>query len=160
MSVTEKTAACTLPSGDTPGCGCSEKAKAVGEPGGKVAGAAVLSALAAVACASCCILPFTLPAVLLADVGGSLAVLDHAHGWVTRAAIVAVTCAWCWVGVQIARTRRKPTRSTVIMMLLATVLTAMAASWPLIEPIAFDALGIVKKRPVLKSDWHDELGPR
>jgi hypothetical protein len=51
-------------------------------------------------------------------------------------------------------------RSTVIMMLLATVLTAMAAAWPLIEPIAFDAFGIAKKRPVLKSDWHDDLGPR
>jgi hypothetical protein len=147
MRVTEKTAACTLPSKNAPGCGCSKKATVPGGRDGWIAGAAGVSGLAAVACASCCILPFMLPAVLLADVGGLLAVLDHAHGWVTRAAVLAMTCAWCWVSLQIARTRRKPTRSTVVMMLLATILTVTAAAWPLIEPMARDATGVVKKHP-------------
>jgi hypothetical protein len=33
-------------------------------------------------------------------------------------------------------------------MVFATLLTATAASWPLIEPVAFNALGIVKKKAV------------
>jgi hypothetical protein len=112
-----------------------------------VAGAAAMSGLAAAACASCCILPFTLPAVVLANIGGALALLDHAHLWVTRGAIGAVACAWGWLIVQSARTGKRPARSTVILMLVATALTIAAASWPLIEPVAFHALGIVKKHP-------------
>jgi hypothetical protein len=34
-------------------------------------------------------------------------------------------------------------------MVVATLLTAVAASWLVIEPMAFNALGIVKKRTVL-----------
>ena len=43
-------------------------------------------------------------------------------------------------------------RSTVMIMLLATFLTATAASWPLIEPVAFHALGIVKKHAAARND--------
>jgi hypothetical protein len=121
-------------------------------PDSKVVGAAAMSGLAAVACAACCVLPFTLPAVLLASFGGAIAVLDHAHVWVTRGAIGAVICAWGWLIFQIARTRQKPTRSTAITMAVATVLTLTAASWPLIEPLAFHALGIVKKHPLPRND--------
>jgi hypothetical protein len=37
-------------------------------------------------------------------------------------------------------------------MILATLVTAAAASWPMIEPVAFNALGIVKQRAVSHSE--------
>lgn len=112
-----------------------------------------MTALAAVACTACCILPFTLPAVILASAGGFIAILDHAHGWVTRLAVLFVICAWLWIGWQVRKTQRRAARLTVAMMVLATLLTAAAASWPVIEPIAFNALGIVKKRTVPHNEW-------
>jgi len=36
----------------------------------------------------------------------------------------------------------------MFVMVFATLLTASAASWPLIEPVAFGAMGIVKKKAV------------
>lgn len=135
---------CSLPSKDSPGCGCAGPANA----GGKVAGAASFTALAAAACTACCILPFTLPASLLAFAGGSIAVLDHAHRWATWLAVLMVGCAWLWIGWQVRRTKRTIARSTLAAMVFATLLTATAASWPLIEPVAFNALGIVKKKAV------------
>ena len=147
---------CTLPSRTSPGCGCAPGQKAAG---GKAAGtaavtasAAAMTALAAAACTACCVLPFTLPAVILAGAGGFIAVLDHAHGWVTRLAVLVVISAWLWIGWQVRKTERRASRLTVVMMILATLLTATAASWPVLQPIAFNALGIVKKRQVLPSE--------
>jgi len=140
---------CALPSDMSPGCGCASQAadsKPASKATGKMAGAATVTALAAVACTACCILPFTLPAVLLATAGGSIALLDHAHGWVTKLAIGVVVCAWLWIGWQVGRARRPPARSTIAFMVLATVLTATAASWSLLEPAAFKSLGVVKKK--------------
>jgi len=37
-------------------------------------------------------------------------------------------------------------------MIVATLLTVTAAAWPLIEPAAFHALGIVKKKAVRASE--------
>jgi hypothetical protein len=37
-------------------------------------------------------------------------------------------------------------------MIVATVLTAIAASWPLIELAAFHALVIVQKKPIRASE--------
>ena len=140
---------CTLPSESSPGCGCAANKNA----GGKAAGAAAMTAsLAAAACTACCILPFTLPAVVLASTGGLIAVLDHAHGWVTRLAILAVACAWLWIAWQARKTQRRPARATVSVMILATLVTAATASWPMIGPVAFDALGIVKQRTVSPSE--------
>lgn len=136
---------CTLPSENSPGCGCAANQKAAG---GKAAGAAAMTALAAAACTACCLLPFTLPAVILAGAGGFIAMLDHAHGWVTRLAVFVVICAWLWIGWQIRKTQRRAPRMTIATMVLATLLTAAAVSWPVLEPIAFNALGIVKKRAV------------
>lgn len=155
MSVIEKAPACTvctLPSSDNPGCGCKSKAGNSPGPDRKVASAAAVSGLAAVACASCCILPFTLPAVLLASFGGAISLLDHAHVWVTRAAIGAVVCAWGWLLFQIVRTGKRPARPTTLTMVIATMLTLTAASWPFIEPLAFHALGIVKKHAPPRND--------
>jgi hypothetical protein len=141
---------CALLSDTSPVCGCATPRNADGKPPGKttgkVAGAVTVTALAAVACTACCLLPFTLPAVLLAAAGGSIAALDHAHGWITKLAIAVVVGAWLWIGWQVGRTRRPTTRSTMAFMVLATLLTATAASWPLLEPIAFKTLGIVKKK--------------
>ena len=136
---------CSLASGNSPGCGCAAEQTAAG---GKAASAAAMTALAAAACTACCILPFTLPAVILAGAGGFIAMLDHAHGGVTRLAVLVVICAWLWIGWQVRKTQRSATRFTVATMVLATVLTAAAASRPVLEPIAFKALGIVKKRAV------------
>jgi cytochrome bd-type quinol oxidase subunit 2 len=133
---------CALPSETSEGCGCSTK----GTTGNKLAGAATATALAAAACSACCILPFTLPAAMLALAGGSIAALDHAHGWVTKLAIAVVTCAWSWIAWQRWRSGRQITRMTLALMILATLLTATAASWPPLEPVAFHTLGIVKKK--------------
>jgi len=133
---------CNLPSRDSRGCGCAPPNKA----GGKVAATASITALAAVACTACCVLPFTLPATLLALAGGSIAVLDHAHGWVTRIAVVAVIAAWIWTARQVQKTGRPMARRTAVLMIAATLLTATAAAWPLLEPVVFKTLGIVKKK--------------
>jgi cytochrome bd-type quinol oxidase subunit 2 len=114
-------------------------------PAGKAAGTAAIAALAAAACTACCILPFTLPAVILASAGGTIAVLDHAHAWVTRLAIFAVACAWLWIAWQLRKTQRRAARSTVVVMIIATLLTTVAASWPVIEPVALNALGGYRK---------------
>jgi hypothetical protein len=144
---------CTLPSDTSQACGCAALRNADGKPSGKtarrVAGVATATALAAVTCTACCVLPFTLPAVLLAAAGGSIVVLDHAHGWMTRLSIGVVVCAWLWIGWQVARTRQPLARATIVFMLLATLLTATTASWPLLEQPVAKALGIVKKQPVL-----------
>jgi|SRR5580693_4835052 hypothetical protein len=79
---------CALLSENAPGCACATNETV----GGRMAGAA--TALAAAACKACCILPFTLPAALLAIAGGSIAVLDHALGWVAKLAIAVVVCSW------------------------------------------------------------------
>jgi hypothetical protein len=133
---------CALPSENSPGCATKD------QTGNKIAGAATVTALAAAACTACCVLPFTLPAAVLAFAGASIAILDHAHGWVTKLAIVLVACAWSWIGWQRRRPRRQIGRATMALMILATALTASAAAWPFIEPVAFHALGIVKKKAV------------
>lgn len=140
---------CTLPSETSPGCGCAPSQEAAG---GKAASAAAITALAAAACSACCLLPFTLPAVILASTAGFIALLDHAHGWLTRLAVLVVICAWLWIGWQVRKTQRGATRLTVAMMILATLLTAAAASWPVLEPVAFNALGIARKRHVLPNE--------
>lgn len=133
---------CNLPSETSPGCGCAPKA----EPsGGKAAGTAVATAVAAAACTACCVLPFTLPAVVLASAGSLIAALDHAHGLMTKLSIAIVLCAWGWI-VWRSRTSGLKIRSSVLAaMCVATVLTATAALWPVVEPAAFHALGVAKK---------------
>ena len=133
---------CELPSKDSPGCACAAPKK----KGNKVAATASVTALAAVACTACCLLPFTLPATLLALAGGSIAVLDHAHGWVTRLAVAAVITAWLWIAWQRRKTGRPIARTTIALMIAASLLTAAAAAFPLLEPAVFKTMGIVKKK--------------
>jgi cytochrome bd-type quinol oxidase subunit 2 len=135
---------CALPSETSPGCACATASSE--KTGSKAAGVATMTALVAAACTACCILPFTLPAAVLAFAGGSIAVLDHAHGWMTKLAIAVVIGAWCWIGWRRWRSGRRIARTTAALMIVATLLTVAAACWPLIEPIAFHALGIAKNK--------------
>lgn len=107
----------------------------VRQRGTKAAGlTAVTLATGAAACGACCVLPFALPAAVLAGTGSILAWLAAAHAWVTGLAIVAVVGAWSWIAGQTFRTRRKPAASTLYVMVAATALMAVAVLWPLIEP--------------------------
>src|SRR5215472_9396391 len=85
---------CRLPTESSPGCAGAAAKK----PGTKFAATAtMMTALAAVACTACCVLPFTLPATVLALAGGSIAVLDHAHGWMTKVAIAVLAGGGAWI---------------------------------------------------------------
>lgn len=119
-------------------CGCSAQSSSGDasetQPGSRTAGltAAALST-GAVACGACCVLPFALPAAMLATTGGLLAWFASLHVWITGAAIVAVVAAWGWIAWQTRRTRRKPAASTLYVMAAATALLAIAVLWPLLE---------------------------
>jgi cytochrome bd-type quinol oxidase subunit 2 len=138
---------CRLPCDGSAGCGCAAPNK-IEKIVTKAAATASVTALAAVACTACCVLPFTLPAALLALAGGSIAVLDHAHLWVTRLAIAAMIAAWLWIIWQRRKRQRPIARATMALMIAASLLTVVAASWPWIEPTVFKTLGIVKKKAV------------
>jgi hypothetical protein len=138
---------CRLPCDGSASCGCAAPKK-VEKIVTRAAATASVTALAAAACTACCVLPFTLPAALLALAGGSIAVLDHAHLWVTRLAIAAVIAAWLWINWQRRKTQRPIARITMALMIAASLLTIVAASWPWIEPTVFKTLGIVKKKAV------------
>lgn len=142
MDVTTNPNACTLPSDNDPGCGCAPKPTR-----GVAAKAALAVAGTAAACTACCVLPFTLPAVVVANVGGVLTLLDRSHGWVTWFGIAAVAGAWLWIGRQYFRMRTRPPASTLAMMAVATIVISLAASWPLLKPVVFSTLGIVGKKP-------------
>ena len=78
--------------------------------------AAARIAVGAVACSVCCVLPFALPAAVIASSGGVLAVLAQAFWGALYLAMVMVGGAWLWV---FADTRRAgkgvPNRSTLAM---------------------------------------------
>ncbi len=101
---------------------------------GRVAGAtAAIVATSALACGVCCILPFALPAAILAASGGVLAWFAGLYPWMTLLAVAAVLGSWAWVGWQSFRTRKRPARSTLITMILATGVLAAAIAWPRVE---------------------------
>jgi hypothetical protein len=91
------------------------------------------------------VLPFTLPAVVLASAGSLIAVLDHAHGLMTKLSVAVVVCAWGWITWRSWTTGLKIRSSVLAAMCAATVLTATVALWPVMEPAVFHALGVAKK---------------
>ena len=102
--------------------------------GSKVAGVtAVTLSTGAIACGVFCVLPFSLPATLLASTGSLLAWFVKFHLWVTILAILSVVGAWGWITWQTRRTGRKPALSTLFMMGTASVLLTLAVLWPLLE---------------------------
>ena len=115
--------------------GMSEiKTESVGRGPGRVAGAtAAVVATGALACGVCCVLPFALPAALLAMSGGVLAWFSALYHWMTLIAVAAVIGSWAWIGWQSWRTRKRPARSTIVTMVLATCVLAAAVAWPQLE---------------------------
>lgn len=103
-------------------------------PEGAASAAAATVAVGAVACGVCCVLPFALPAVMLATSGGVLALFAQAFWGALYLATVLVGGAWLWVFADTRRTGRRPNRSTLAMMAGATVALGAAAAWPALEP--------------------------
>lgn len=105
-------------------------------PAGKTAGAvAVTASTAALACGVCCVLPFALPAAMLASVGGVLAWFADAYRWLVPIAVLAVAAGWLWIGWQSWSTKRRPARRTLVVMAFATAMMVIALLWPAFEPI-------------------------
>jgi hypothetical protein len=107
-------------------CGCKTATASTD----KVVGAsAALAASGALACSICCVLPFALPAGVLAVGGGVVSWFAKATPWAMRIALLAVLAGWAWVIVQSFRTKRRPARSTLLTIALATLVFAAAAVW-------------------------------
>ena len=96
--------------------------------------AAVTTAAGAVACGVCCVLPFALPTVIVASMGGVFAWFAGAHSWATTLAAVIVGGAWISIAVRSRRWRAKPSPKTIYAMTFATGALALAYVWPRIEP--------------------------
>jgi hypothetical protein len=90
---------------------------------------AVLAATGALACSICCVLPFALPAALLAVSGGVIGWFAKFTPWAMGIAALAVLGGWTWVMLQSVRTGRKPARSTLLTVALATAVFAAATIW-------------------------------
>jgi hypothetical protein len=111
------------------------------ETGVRVArAAAAITATGAVACGVCCVLPFALPAAVLAVSGGFLAWFGQLMPWMTAVAFIAVAAGWLWVTVQTVRSRRRLAASTLLTMSAATLLLVAALSWPHLERLIFALL--------------------
>ena len=96
--------------------------------------AATTTAIGAIACGVCCVLPFAPPAVALAGTGGVIAWFGQAFWGALYTAGALVTLAWTWVAVITFRTKRRPAPSTLRAMLMATVALGVALIWPALEP--------------------------
>lgn len=103
---------------------------AVGVPADRIVGtSAALAAAGALACGVCCVLPFAMPAAILAVSGGALGWFAKATPWAMRIALLAVLGGWVWVAIQTARSQRRPARSTLLTLGIATGMFAAAAVW-------------------------------
>jgi uncharacterized membrane protein len=107
---------------------------------GKLGPAIAVVATGALACGVCCVLPFALPPALLALSGGMLAWFASAYSLVTYLATVAVVGGWMWVMLQSLRTKKRPARTTVVTMAVATVILLLALVWPKIEGLIVSTL--------------------
>jgi hypothetical protein len=92
------------------------------------------AAAAALACGVCCVLPFAFPAVMLTTLGSAVAFFGRAYWWALGLAVAAVAVRWGWVALQSVRTRRRPARSTLRAMGIATTILIAATGWSYIEP--------------------------
>jgi hypothetical protein len=108
------------------GRGCA----AAGPPTDRVVGvSAAMVATGALACGICCVLPFALPAALLAVSGGVIGWFAKATPWAIAVALIAVLGGWTWVAIESVRTKRKPARSTLLTLGLATGVFVTAMIW-------------------------------
>jgi hypothetical protein len=107
-------------------CGCSPTRVST-DP--IVGASATVAAVGALVCGICCVLPFALPAAALAITGGVLGWFAKATPWAMHIAFLAVLGSWTWVLVQTVQTKRRPARSTVLTLGVATAVFAAAAVW-------------------------------
>jgi hypothetical protein len=123
----------------SPSCGCATSSSVVTPtskepPGSKAAGVtAVTLSTGALACGVCCVLPFALPATVLASTGAVLAWFVKIQVWAKILAVLSVVGAWSWIAWQSRRTRRRPAVSTLVMMGIATAILTVSMLWPLVE---------------------------
>lgn len=96
---------------------------------------AATASTAVFACGICCALPFVVPVAMLASAGGILAWFSETSNWLTAVAIATVASGWIWTGVQSWRAHRRPARSTLLVLSLATVTMAAAWLWPVVEAL-------------------------
>lgn len=94
-----------------------------------VGASATLAATGALACGVCCVLPFALPAAVLAVSGGVIGWFAKATPWAMSIALFAVLGGWTWVVLQTVQTKRRPARSTLLTLGLATAVFATAMIW-------------------------------
>jgi hypothetical protein len=125
-------------------CACATSASTTPSkepPGSRAAGVTAMTlSTGAVACGACCVLPFTLPATVLASTGSLLSSFVHMHWWITTFSVLAVMVAWGWIAWQTRRTGRKPAYSTLFMMTASTIFMTISVMWPLIEKPLIRAL--------------------
>jgi hypothetical protein len=77
---------------------------------------------------------------MLAGFGGVLAFFANALAWATPLAVIAVVSAWVWIGWQSIGFGIWPALSTLVAMVIASALTAIAIAWPHIEPVLVRSL--------------------
>ncbi len=94
----------------------SEENDASGKSGRVVAVASAAAATGALACTVCGVLPFALPALVLAGTGGLIAWLAQAQGWMMWTAVAAVAAGWLWIGLHSLRHRAWPATPTIGVM--------------------------------------------
>ena|SRR5438477_7490909 len=106
----------------------------------KLGPAVAIVSTTALACGVCCVLPFALPAAILAVGGGVLAWFASAYRLMTYLSVAAVAGGWIWVAIQSARTRKMPARTTLTTMIGATVILLLALLWPKAEGVIVSML--------------------
>jgi hypothetical protein len=139
---------------DAETCGCPQGAfrdcsaivelgstNATSSGGNVVAGTAALTATAALACGICCVLPVAMPAIAMTSVGGVLAWFSNAHSGFTVLAMLIVVAGWGWLWRQMRGHRARPSRTTLLTMLSATLALLLALAWPTFEPLVLQHLG-------------------
>ena len=122
-----------IPTGD--GCGCNPGvAEAAPAPGGSARLAVKTSAVAAIACGVCCLVPFIFPAFALTTAGAGVAAAAGTNWWAIRLSFFMITAGWVWLIVDAIRRGRRPGLSSVIAMTTATGFALLAYSWSFLEP--------------------------
>ena len=117
------------------GCGCNPMVeKAAPASGGPARLAVKTSAVAAVACGVCCLVPFIFPAFALTTAGAGVAAAAGTYWWAIRLSFLLITAGWVWLIVDAVRRGRRPGRSSVIAMTTATGFAVLAYSWSFLEP--------------------------
>ncbi|MCW3847905.1 hypothetical protein OF829_11700 [Sphingomonas sp. LB-2] len=101
---------------------------------------AATASVAALACGVCCVLPLAIPAAMLGSFGALISWFAHAYGWLTPIAVAAVAAGWLWIAYQSKRSGKRPARSTLAIMGLATAMMVLAYLWPAFEGLIGTAL--------------------